>query len=194
MNRRPIALIDCDGVLADFAGEQLAFLSQALGVKLTHDVIDAWDICRSTGIAPLVDRRPEVALDAVNYMAAPGRCYGLAVLHGAVAGMAALRELADVRIVTTPFADAPTWQSEREEWLRRHFGIQPRDVIHTHHKDLVRGDIFVDDRDDHVNRWQRAHVYGQAILWPAPHNRAISGWPQRVGDWRDVLVSAGWAS
>ena len=62
----------------------------------------------------------------------------------------AFRELAqhhDVYIVSTaPWANSTAW-SDKRDWVVRHLGeAAEKRLILTHHKNLVRGDIIIDDR------------------------------------------------
>lgn len=177
---RPVVLVDCDGVLSDFAGAILEYVFHETGVRLTPNDITTWHLFEGPAFAPV--RRAERRVFA--RVASLGECYALSVLPGAQAGLAALREIADVRIVTAPMSSSETWCSERSEWLRKHFGIHEHDVIYAHRKDLVRGDFFIDDKPENISAWQAAHPAGEAFLWAAPHNRG----PEKVrySCWRHV--------
>lgn len=59
----------------------------------------------------------------------------------------------DVYFLTSPLP-SPTWVSDRNEWLVKHFGLHlGSKVIYTSHKSLVAGHIFVDDKPEAVVEW-----------------------------------------
>src|SRR5689334_3482006 len=121
MSRRPLILLDVDGILADFVGWFLLKIEQELGVLYHREDVskfdfsnlpgweliknDAWDLCRREGFAR-----------------------NLPVLDGAKDGVRRLQEIADVEICTSPMPGAPTWTHERDEWLERHFGIHYKNI------------------------------------------------------------------
>lgn len=88
--------------------------------------------------------------------------------------------------MTAPLLHCPTWESERREWLRCHFGFKARDVIFTARKDLVHGDVLIDDKPEHVKEWSLR--WGKcAVLWAQPYNSARDcqdeAYTWRTDDW-----------
>jgi 5'(3')-deoxyribonucleotidase len=163
---RPVALLDCDGVLADFVGGFLKLLGATTDRWFTPEQVTHFDIGASLGLSPAESAAAKRAISST-----PGFCSALAVLPGAVDGVRALREIADVYIVTSPWNSCPTWTHEREAWLKRHLGIPHSHVVHTSAKHLVRGDVFVDDKTEAVIAWQVVHPRGIGVQWHTPHNR-----------------------
>ena len=51
----------------------------------------------------------------------------------------------DIFIATTPPWDRPEVWSEKREWIGEHFPYLKRKLILTHRKDLLIGDILIDD-------------------------------------------------
>ena len=163
--RRPIVLLDCDGVLADFIGGLLPVIRDITGRTFVREQVTRFDFVTSLGLS-----REEGAAIKRWLGDARGWCESLAVYPGAVDGVCALREVADVYIVTSPWNSCATWTHEREAWLRRNFDISHANVLHASAKHLVRGDVFVDDKTEAVVAWQAANPDGAAMRWLTPHN------------------------
>lgn len=68
-------------------------------------------------------------------------------MDGAVEAFLALSTYADVYILSTaPWKNPSAW-SDKLEWVKKHLGRQAeKRLILTHHKNLNRGDILIDDR------------------------------------------------
>lgn len=184
---RLLVLLDCDGLLADFVAGYAAAAARVTGRPADRALVDRWDIAAALGLSP--DER-----DAVHRMIRERDwCAALGVLPGAREAVAAIREVADVHVVTTPWDGSLFWCGERLAWLREHFGFAPEDVTFTHRKDLVRGDVLVDDKPEHVLAWAKAHPRGAGMLFDTPQNRHAllyrTDWPLLL-DWLTLCKEA----
>ncbi|UOF77286.1 5'(3')-deoxyribonucleotidase [Caudoviricetes sp.] len=114
-------------------------------------------------------------------------CRHMPVYPGAVEFVATLREFAEVVAVTSPFVGVRNWEADRREWLYEHFYISPKDVIFAHRKELVRGDVLVDDKPSNVEAFAREP--GQTgLLFTQPWNaRHLGGWHVRVTGYKEAL-------
>jgi 5'(3')-deoxyribonucleotidase len=180
--RRPVVLLDCDGILSDFIGAALLALRAESGQVYSREDIFTWEVFDSLP-AQAQDHKRQV------YELLKGKlgCLTMRVYDGAKEGVKRLEELADVVIVTSPFPGSATWASERETWLKNHFGIHHDRVIHAHNKRHIKGDFFVDDRTSHVVTWAEHHPEGRALLWTMRTNEGdelpdnvsrVVGWEQ----------------
>ena len=171
-----IVLLDVDGVLCDFVAGVMRSVATCSDERA--DLSD-WDFL---GKLSLHAKRAYLADSAK-----PGFCYGLDPLSGAVEGVQALREDGhDLVAVTAPLLHCPTWEGERREWLRQYFGFTARDVVFTSRKDLVHGDVLVDDKPEHVIEWERRWLKS-GVLWAQPYNRhATARRLRRTDDWQHV--------
>jgi 5'(3')-deoxyribonucleotidase len=93
--------IDVDGVLADILTPCLAVASRILDKELTVEHLRDFDL---SSIVPQ-DRLCELWTE----IGEPGVCRNLVPYSGAVEGMARLREVADVYIVTSYLRGAREW-------------------------------------------------------------------------------------
>ena len=180
---RPLVLLDVDGVLGDFVTPAFV-IGNALRegrCRLPKAVadLDQWDIGRFLEL----DERDQALM--YQEIKAPDFHRHIKPYPGAVKGVEALRAVAEVHVVTSPM-HGETWCSDRWGWLRDHFGLRAHDVTHTHRKELVRGDVFVDDKPENVERWQAAHPQGLGMLWSQSWNTAHP--LARICSWEGVLA------
>lgn len=175
---RPRVLIDVDGVLADFLAPSLPILERLTGRPWTTSDFKTWDLFDTV---PRVHEKP--FFDAVNQL---GWCRNIPVFAGAQEGVRRLRELAEVYIVTSPMNHVPTWTHEREGWLRDHFDISHKKVVHTSAKYLCVGDVLVDDKPANIQAWEEEHPDGLGLLWDQPYNREFRA-RHRVSTWAEVI-------
>lgn len=76
----------------------------------------------------------------------PGIFSMMEPVKGAIEAVQKLNEVYDVYILSTaPWGNPLAW-TEKVIWLKKHFGeLFKKKVFLTHRKDLVRGDILIDD-------------------------------------------------
>ena len=84
---------------------------------------------------PLKLSRPDLF---VNYR-------NLDVVEGAIEAVAKLNADHDVFIASTPPWTRPEVWGHKREWIEEHFPYLKRKIILTHRKDLLIGDILIDD-------------------------------------------------
>lgn len=193
VNMKPRVLLDCDGVLADFHTPCLEIINEITGQNHSLKEINDWNIFDSFGIDG--DTRAKV----YERMNAPGWCSRLKPYPGSIDGVAALRDIADVYVVTAPM-QGETWHRERERWLWDHFGLEEKRVVHTSSKHLVHGDVLIDDKDDNLVAWckERVNQYGVAIKWlthPHQPNHYIGHyfheWPNMLEFLKERFIEIG---
>lgn len=172
-----IILLDCDGVLGDFVTPALRVVDRLTGKQYLHDDVTDWDL----GL--LV---PERMRDVFwNELAGPGFTCAMKPYPGAQDAVARMRESHEVYVVTAHMKNARTWVYDRDAWLAEHFGFTADHIVHTKAKQLVRGDLFVDDNPGNVAKWSAANPRGRGFLYDRPYNRDANA--ARVHGWGDVL-------
>jgi 5'(3')-deoxyribonucleotidase len=188
---KPTILLDCDGILADFIGTALLVLRAESGLVLPRESITTWEVFDS-----MPYEAQAYKTRVYNLMKGRLGCFSMRAYDGAKEGVKRLQELGEVVIVTSPFPDSDTWMSERERWLKFHFGITREHVIHTYCKHHVKGDFFIDDKTSSVLKWAECHPHGRSLLWHMPTNEndelpdnvsRVVGWEQlhaRVELWQ----------
>lgn len=129
--------------------------------------------------------------EVYDRMKGAGGCLAIPVYDGAQDAVRELRSLVDVTIVTSPFPGSPTWMSERERWLAEHFGIDRDNIFHGEKKWLVHGDILLDDKESHVDTWEKYwQKQGQnplGLLWHTNRNVAPAAHVKVVKSWANVI-------
>lgn len=160
-------LLDVDGVLANFIGSVLDVVRAVTGASYTPEHVTQFDFTKSLDLHADDAREVKRRVSEV-----PGFWSGLSPFDEAIEGVARLREVAEVVIVTSPWNSCRTWLHDRETWLKRHFDIPHSHVIAANAKHYVTGDFFVDDKTETLVRWRdRNGRIGTAIQWQTPHNR-----------------------
>ena len=81
------------------------------------------------------NKRPDLY---VNYR-------NLEVIEGAIEALAELNADHEIFIASTPPWTRPEVWGHKREWLEEHFPYLKRKLILTHRKDLLIGDILIDD-------------------------------------------------
>ena len=110
------------------------------------------------------DHRPDRHVDYGN----------LEVMPGAKDALIRLNHDFDIFIASTPPWDRPSMWSAKREWLGEHFPYLKRKLILTHRKDLLIGDILIDD-----SRWRGQPDFKGDWLWFGTAQRCID-WPSTL--------------
>jgi len=192
---KPVILLDVDGVLADFCAGYLGLIEEITGIRYGNAVITDWSITKSPFFA-VAARESGIDVDALTAKCWKrakriGFCSSLPVIGGAetIAAVRELRKIGHVEVLTSPLAGAPTWMSERVEWLERHFDFAPDDVHFVSKKFRVAGDVLVDDKPSHIIEWMDANVGGTGLLWTQPYNaQPVPNLDiRRVDSWSSII-------
>jgi len=186
-------LLDVDGVLCDFIGGVITLASEITGRPHRVEDVTRFDFAAELGLDPEEARGVKSVISNTE-----GWWQGLAVLPGAIEGVARLREVAEVYIVTSPWNSCRTWLHDRETWLKRHFDIPHSHVLACSAKHLVAGDLFVDDKTETCVAWDDAQASwwqnedgtkGEtfAVQWRTPHNRRDEWTGRSARSWSELL-------
>jgi 5'(3')-deoxyribonucleotidase len=110
------------------------------------------------------DHRPDKHVDYGN----------LEVMPGAKDALIRLNHDFDIFIASTPPWDRPDMWGAKREWIAEHFPYLKRKLILTHRKDLLIGDILIDD-----SRWRGQPDFKGDWLWFGTAQRCID-WPSTL--------------
>jgi len=98
----------------------------------------------------------------------------LEVMPGAKEALIKLNQDFDIFIASTPPWDRPDMWGAKREWLAEHFPWLKRKLILTHRKDLLIGDILIDD-----SRWRGQPDFKGNWLWFGTSQRCLD-WPSTL--------------
>lgn len=180
-------LCDVDGVLGDFPSEVLQFCNRygrepgqrewTLEDCTKHDILEA------LGLEHL-----QLRLD--QHMRDTDFCRHMPLYPGTQDFVEELKRVGDLVIVTASYGMVPGWEFARRAWLKEHFGIEKSDVVFCKRKELVVGDVLVDDKRTNVLAWSEAHPSGWPILFDRPWNRGGLGDFEEARGYDEVLSLA----
>jgi hypothetical protein len=155
--------LDCDGVLSDFVSGILPLVTEVTGKRFTHADVTMFNFVEALGLSKTEGAAVKNLIGSRRGFAA-----SLPPYTKARQGVRRLRELGEVYCVTTAWETNPWWRSERASWLALHFGIDR--VEHADDKSGFDGDVFVDDRSQHVRDWLSKRPDRVGVFWRTPHN------------------------
>lgn len=176
-----IALLDVDGVFANFIEHYLEIVNECFDTKHTASDITHYDIDECLGLGE--EERAVVNAQILKLDFARN----LSVLPGSVDGYTKLAEVCTPVFCTSVLRANYTWTYDRSAWLDEHLFGSGREVIYTKLKHLCRGRIFVDDMPYHVEKWMKWNPEGTGVLWRRWYNEAhCPAGAVHTDDW-DVL-------
>lgn len=186
-HRQLRVLLDVDGLLADFTSSALEVVAKVVGRRYALADVVCFDFCDALGL-PKASRR--AVMNTIAHT--PGFARDMEPCDGAIKGVAQLRAMADVYIVTTPWPGSPTWEHERREWLAERFKIDHKHVLQGDPKFLVDGDMFVDDRSGNVRAWLAERPTKCGVFWGTRHNtsESVPAGAYLVTSWPSLLELA----
>lgn len=149
--------LDMDGVLADTHSELLKRYNSEYGLDLKKDDLTAWDLSQIQ----------KEGTSLTKYFNMPGFFASLPVYEGAQKGVKALSSIKCIELFVATVSTKVGY-SEKERWLQRHFPEIPKNnIVFTARKDMLAGDIIIDDALHNVCPTNCKH----AILFDQPWNR-----------------------
>lgn len=173
MSRKRL-ILDCDGPAADFTGALL----QSVESTLTVDDITDWYVFERLTISQEAVAR-KVCED-------PDWWRNLPVIPGSQDAVAQLSQSYEILWATSPWWSCVGWDHARRGWLKEHFGAHSDEVAIISNKSFLGGDVLIDDKPEHIEKWTARNPYSMGILYGLPHNQSImpshriEGWPQIV--------------
>jgi 5'(3')-deoxyribonucleotidase len=161
--------VDMDEVLADTLAGELEWLYREYGHQLTPE---------QTAGRPLTDLVPEAHHRRLEEILLEGNFFAdLPVMEGSRLGMMELTEQHEVFIATAAM-EYPGSFAAKFWWLAQHFPfIPPSHIVFCGDKSILSADYLIDDNHRHFRCFR-----GQGILFTAPHNLNVTGYP-RVNGW-----------
>ena len=182
IKEKSLVLVDCDGVLADFCGTIISAVNNKITYQQVRQLGD-WDIVKLFNQEEI--KRYNAILSEDSFWRY------LPVFPASIEGIEKLRSKdCEVVFVTAPWNGCKTWADARKSWLKYYFSTKDDEVIITSRKDLVFGNVFIDDRVSMVEKWKERWKHydsSLAILCETNTNFKSDLYPRiqtRDGRWR----------
>lgn len=185
-------LIDLDSICADIMTPWLAEYNRRYDDTLKMEQVTNWDfhnVCK-----------PECGTKLYDILHIPHFFEDLQPLPGAQASVAALRSAGHDVMILTAGGDIEDAATQKMRWCKRWLDMSPKQVMVTSRKELVRGDIIVDDSPKQIQNyrkaWPSAYIFGirypyNAHIGPEARTHLFYGWKDTVCAWRDIVTMIG---
>lgn len=175
-------LCDLDSILADILTPWLRSYNRDYSDTLTVDRIPSWDFHNIV--------KPECGTKIYDYLREPGFFENLKPLPGAIEAVQALRSAGHDFLVLTAGADVEDAATQKVRWCKRYLDLSPKQVIVTPRKELVRGDVLIDDSPEQIKKYRGAWGQAPLILTISyPYNECVRGDCWRFKGWDDTADS-----
>lgn len=152
--KKKVLLLDQDGIITNFDPYILELYTKRFNAdidwKSPGKYLGDFQILRED----LIDLKLfESILEEPNFF------IDLPLIKGAKKSITELNKYFDIYIVTSPIL-TPFCCYEKQIWINTHFPFLQDKVIITSNKELIKGDIFIDDRMQNIERWKKNNPKG----------------------------------
>ncbi|MCF6410831.1 5' nucleotidase, NT5C type [Pseudalkalibacillus salsuginis] len=162
-------LIDMDSVICDLMSEWHRRYNKDYGDNLSAEDLECW---QSENYV-----KQECGTKIYDYLDEPGLFIRLKPLPHAIDVLERLSEKHDILIVTSSRTYAYT---EKEKWIEKNLPfIGAKNLIFTHRKDMVCGDVLFDDAPHNLIAFEESGR--KAVAMDYRYNRNVD--VDRVQDW-----------
>ncbi len=173
MNRKHILLLDMDDVTVDQSLTWIKRIQEKTGILYQWEDLSNWDLS-----SVLPQEITHIIYEELNKE--PGFFRSLPAKEGALEGIKELSFFYDIVFVT---ASEHYAYQDKYYWIRENLPfLNKPSLVLTHRKDLIMGDIFVDDGPHNL---QKSTVRIK-IMFDHPWNRHVTHYP-RVTHWNQLV-------
>lgn len=168
-------LCDMDSIIADFYWGELEAYRKDVGHDVPDDVLNSWDAKFPNG------------KDCFYYFSQPGFFRNLKPIPGAHDVLKRWHD-AGHQIVILSAATLTNAPGEKFEWLSEHYPWINRDnVIFTKRKELVRGDLLIDDHAANAKAYRMKNPDVPIIGITYPYNeKEVMAFDWLVNDYKNL--------
>lgn len=176
-DRRPLVLVDMDGVQADLEAHFWKLWATWHPNAPQRQDADPAHFYIEDQLPAAWRKQARAILDL------PGFYRDLPPIPGAADALNAMLEIGwDVAVCTAPLLTNPTCASDKLDWLEEHIGPGwARRAVIAKDKSLVSGDVLIDDKP--AIRMSRTPTWAH-VVFDTPYNRHASS-PHRLRSWDD---------
>lgn len=173
MDRKTL-LVDMDAIIADLASEWYRRYNVKYNKNLRVEDVKEWDVKKTTNDARVY-----------GVLKDPGLYLNLRPFQ---AGLDALEKLSgkfDVFLLTAAIS-APQILADKAIWVQKYMPwFSAKNFFTGYHKELVRGDFFIDDAPKNLAKWGAMNPQGKTITIDYPYNQG-NFVDFRAHDWRHM--------
>lgn len=162
-------LIDMDSVICDLMSEWHKRYNQDYNDDLSFKRLKCWSTEKYV--------KPECGNQIYQYLNQPGLFECLLPYPHAIEVLERLHKSYDILIVTS----SPTYAfTEKEKWVENYLPfIGRRNIIFSHRKDMICGDLLFDDAPHNLEAFQATGR--KAVAMDYPYNQSVN--VDRVNNW-----------
>lgn len=162
-------LIDMDSVICDLMTDWHELYNRDYNDHLTVEKLKCW---KSENYV-----KKECGIKIYDYLDTPGLFLNLKPLKNSIDVLSRLHERHRILICTSSGTYAYT---EKEKWVVKHLPFIGREnIIFSHQKDMIRGDLLFDDAPHHLEAFKKSNRV--AVAMDYPYNRNVD--VPRVKNW-----------
>lgn len=155
--------IDMDAIVADLLSEWVNRYNLEYNDKMTVADVTCWNWHKLA--KPECGTKLYSILHDINYLEE------VKPLPGAIAAVNKLGQRGhEILMVSSPTANKENF-GERIEWCNTYLGLSHREVILTHHKELLQLDILIDDSPDNLKKFALKNPEGLTFTIDYPYNK-----------------------
>jgi 5'-nucleotidase len=171
-------LCDMDCIMVEMLPQWIKVYNQRTGENVKLEDIHAWDMSQVVNNYEELAKIIEEPGFFFNLEPMPYACYYISKI---------LEDGHDFVIVTQLPRKADHAAKDKRRWIKKylHFGkpFDLKNVVFTHRKDLVRGDVFFDDSPMHLESWKKANPKKLTVTIDYPYNKNTKV-DHRVTSWK----------
>jgi 5'-nucleotidase len=176
-------VVDMDEVLANFVDPVISRWNAVYGTAHTRAGFNMWDMSKTLG--------PGAYQTVEHWLSEPSFFRNLQPLDGAVDGLNYFTEHNgfDIIIATSISSTVHNAYDAKRAWLAQWFPkLNLRNLIAVQRKEIVRGDILIDDAPHNISAW--IDTNRSAIIMDRPWNQDLichDVIASRAHNWDDVI-------
>lgn len=181
-------LCDLDGIVVDLLGPWLAAYNAEYGDSLTQAQVTDWDIHKCV--------KPECGSSIYKWIDSGEVYRDLKPLPGAIEGIKALEAMGHEVVIVSAGSKNLATAGHKLEWCEKHLGFSRKKVMIAHRKDLVRGDILIDDSPEKISEYAKAWPDTPIFSIRYPYNwqmaelpqvEMFDGWDDTASAWKQMV-------
>lgn len=162
-------LIDVDSVVADLVNPSLEIMNERFPDEKVkyEDIVEFYFLDHEK--YNIINKKQSDFIKGMWNQ--PYFAFRLPLIEGAKEGVEELKKLGNVFFITSPWPTSRTWCFDRASWIEREFDVGHDNVIFTGHKELVKGDVLIDDCPKYIRQWGDEGNQDKVVILDHPWNR-----------------------